>query len=130
MATFNISPVYKKSIVERQYWRSPEGDLIVYETGWRGGEFTVSTESDDGSEIPKQGPFDVFGLDVEVEDFNTFDGCWDDYDYDECDPAVAEVVETFLEDGNSLYELEDKGWYCEETEMILEGEISIEKVEE
>ena len=64
MAIWSVKPVYKKSIIERQTWENG-GDSFVYETGWRWGEFHVTTE-DDNPPVLEEG-VDLFNCDYEVE---------------------------------------------------------------
>jgi len=127
MATWKVEPTWKKSIIERQYWIK-EGNTIVEETGWRWGSFYVYTDDDNPPEI--EPGVDIYNCGYETELIETYDGCWTEQLYDDCDDDVKEWVEEFLEEGNSIYELEEHGWTCDETEMIIDCDLSIEKVEE
>jgi hypothetical protein len=126
MAIWSVKPVYKKSIIERQTWENG-GDSFVYETGWRWGEFHVTTE-DDNPPVLEEG-VDLFNCDYEVELIETSDGCWDDYDYDNCSDETREKLEEFFDDGGSIFDIEEEGWYNSETEMIINCEMEIELVE-
>ena len=66
---------------------------------------------------------------LDREQVETFDGCWEDYDFDECDDDTKEFIEEFLID-NSVYDLEEEGWSCGDTEMIIDCDLIIERVEE
>lgn len=127
MATWSVKPTWKKSIIERQEW-TKDGQRFIYETGWRWGEFLVFTEDDNPPEI--ESGVDIFNCGYDTELVETEDGCWDDYDFDECDENVKEEIEAFLEEGNSVFDLEEQGWYNSETEMIIDCDLEITKVDD
>lgn len=127
MATWLVEPTWKKSIVERQYWRKGD-NTIVEEIGWRWGSFHVYTDDDTPPNL--EAGVDIYSCGYESELIETSDGCWQEQDFDECDDDVREWVEEFLEEGNSVYELEDLGWTCDETEMLITCDMTIEKVED
>jgi len=125
MAVWSVKPLWKKSIVERQYW-TKDGNTFMYETGWRWGEFTVETEDD---EPPVLEPgVDIYNCDYPSELVETEDGCWDDYDFDDCDDETREWLEEYLEE-NSVFDLEEEGWYNSDTEMIIDCEMEITRIE-
>lgn len=127
MAKWKVTPQWKKSIIERNYW-SKGPDTIMHEIGWRSGEFIVYTDDDNPPNI--EAGVDLYNCGYEAEMIETSDGSWEEYDYDECDDIVRELVEEFLDEGNSLYELEEQGWTCNDVEMIIDCDLNIEKVEE
>ena len=127
MSTWSVKPTWKKSIIERQEW-TKDGQRFIYETGWRWGEFLVFTEDDNPPEI--ESGVDIFNCGYDTELVETEDGCWDDYDFDECDENVKEEIEAFLEEGNSVFDLEEQGWYNSETEMIIDCDLEITKVDD
>jgi hypothetical protein len=100
----------------------------MHEIGWRSGEFIVYTDDDNPPNI--EAGVDLYDCGYEAEMIETSDGSWEEYDYDECDDIVRELVEEFLDEGNSLYELEEQGWTCNDVEMIIDCDLNIEKVEE
>jgi hypothetical protein len=124
MATWSVKPVWKKSIIERQEWLKNSERLIV-ETGWRWGEFHVYTD-DDTPPVLEPG-VDMFACGYDCEMIETTDGCWEEHDMDECDDATKEWLEAFLED-NSVFDLEEHDWYAGDCEMIIDCEMTIEKV--
>ena len=127
MTAWSVKPEWKKSIIERSYW-TKDGNTIVEETGWRWGSFYVYTDDDTPPNL--EPGVDIYCCGYESELIECSDGCWTEQDYDDCDDDVREWVEEFLEEGNSIYELEDHGWICSETEMIIDCDMSIEKVED
>ena len=126
MATWSVKPNWKKSIIERQYWEK-DSNVIVHETGWRWGEFHVYTDDDEPPKL--EAGVDIFNCGYESELVETSDGCWEETNYDECDEDVAEQVQEFLEE-NSIFDLEEDGWISTDCEMIIDCDMTIEKVEE
>lgn len=124
MATWKVTPQWKKSIIERQFW-TKDDNTFVYETCWRGGEFTVETEDDNPPEL--EPGVDILNCGYDSEMVETFDGCSEDYDFDDCDEETQEWLEEFLED-NSVFDLEEHGWYSSDCEMIIDCEMNIERV--
>ena len=126
MAVWSVKPQWKKSIIERQEW-TKDGQSFIYETGWRWGEFHVYTDDDNPPEITPG--VDIYDCGYDSELIETSDGCWDDYDFDGCDDETREWLEEFLEE-NSVFDLEEHGWYNAETEMIIDCDMTIERVDE
>ena len=124
MAEWNVQPTWKKSVIERQQMTKGDNTIII-ETGWRWGEFIVYTDDDNPPNI--EAGVDMFECGYETEMVETFDGCWDDYDYDDCDEETQAWLEEFLEE-NSVFDLEEHGWYCGDTEMIIDCDLAIRKV--
>lgn len=127
MALWKIEPTWKKSIIERQEWYK-DGQTFIYETGWRWGTFETETE-DDKPPTKIQAGTDLWCCDYEVELIETWDGCWDDYDYDGCDDETREWLEEFFEEGNSVFDLEEHGWYNGDTEMIIDCDPVFERLD-
>jgi len=125
MAIWTIKPAWKKSLIERQYFTKDDNTVMI-ETGWRGGEFTIETE-DDTPPVLEPG-VDLYNCDYDVELVETFDGCWEEVDSDECDEETQEWLEEFLEE-NSYFDLEEHGWMQTECEMIIDCDIIIEDEE-
>lgn len=127
MVTWSVKPTWKKSIIERNYLYKGDNVLMV-ETGWRWGEFHVQTEDDTPPTL--EPGVDIYNCDYETELVETNDGCWEDYDFDECDDDTQAWLENFFEDGNSWLDLEEHGWVQNDCEMIIDCEMEITKVEE
>lgn len=127
MALWKVEPTWKKSIIERQYWSKEGIGTVMQEVGWRWGEFVIETEDDNPPEIEEG--VDIMNCDYQLIDFSTWDGCWEDKEYYIDDEKERENIEMFLEE-NSAYELEDDGWECTDSEMIIDCELKIEKVED
>ena len=127
MATWSVKPEWKKSIIERQIW-TKEGvaGYISVETGWRWGEFHVTTKNDTPPDLVAG--VDIYNCDYECELVSLDDGCWEDSDIDVQDEELRNELETFLED-NSVHDLEELGWYCDDTEMIIDCDLIIENID-
>ena len=128
MATWKVEPTYKKSVVERAFWVK-DGKTIINEIGWRWGEFTIETEDDEPPSIDED--TDLFHADFEVSDFSTTDGCWEENEFEgDWSEEEQEEMENRLSDGEiSVYELEDEGWVCNESELYITCDVTITKVE-
>ena len=126
MALWSIKPTWKKSIIERNHYHK-DGNTIVIETGWRWGEFTCETEGDEPPDM--EAGVDLYDCDYSVELVETTDGCWEEHDTDDCDEETKEWLEEFLEE-NSWLDLEEHGWSQGDTEMIIDCDMIIEKLED
>ena len=125
MALWKVTPNWKKSCIERQYFT--KGDkTIVQEIGWRWGEFFIETEDDTPPELEEG--VDIFSCDYELQDWSTDDGCWEEYEYTGFTEEEQEEMQEWLEE-NSAYELEEDGWTPVEGEMFIQCEMTIEKAE-
>jgi hypothetical protein len=127
MTTWSVKPEWKKSIIERNYLAKGDNRLMV-ETGWRWGEFHVYTEDDTPPKL--ESGVDIMNCEYEAELIETSDGCWEEIDYDECDPETEEWLQNFFEEGNSWLDLEEHGWSQYECEYIIDSDMLIEKVED
>jgi len=127
MAVWSVKPDWKKSIIERQIW-TKEGvaGYIGIETGWRWGEFHVTTEDDTPPDLVAG--VDIYNCDYECELVSLDDGCWEESDIDVQDEELRNELETFLED-NSVHDLEELGWCCDDTEMTIDCDMIIEMIE-
>lgn len=126
MALWKIEPIWKKSLAERNHFHK-DGKTIIVETGWRWGEFTCETE-DDNPPILEEG-VDLFDCEYDVEMQYCDDGCWEDYEFEGFTEDEEEEMREWLEE-NSFLDLEEDGWISGDTEMILNCEPSIERIEE
>ena len=126
MATWKIEPTYKKSLVEVETY-TKDGKSIEYETGWRWGTFYCDTEDDNPPNIVEGDDLYDCGYDVELE--GTFDGCWGEYRFsDNITDEEREELEAFLED-NSVWDLEELGWVSGDTQMFIQCEPEITRVD-
>lgn len=127
MAKWKVAPTFKKSVIERNYFKK-DNNVLMVETGWRWGEFLVFTDDDNPPDI--EAGVDIYSCGYESELLETWDGCWEDQDYEGCDDETTEWLEEFFSDGNSWLDLEEHGWVQDECEMIIDSDLEITKVEE
>jgi hypothetical protein len=99
---------------------------IIYETGWRSGEFYYETEDDTQPEIVNGD--NLFDTEYELTDWSTDDGCWDDYEYDGFTEEEQEKIEEWFQE-NSVFDLEEQGWINVDSEMVMTCDPIIEKSE-
>ena len=125
MAVWSVKPEWKKSIIERCYYHK-DGNTVMIETGWRWGEFHVTTDDDNPPDI--EAGVDIYNCGYDAELVETNDGCWEEHDFDECDEETQEWLEEFFEE-NSWLDLEDEGWSQGDTEMIIDCDLIIEMIE-
>jgi hypothetical protein len=123
MAEWSVKPIWKKSIIERNYYHK-DGATITAETGWRWGEFIVYTEDDNPPDI--ESGVDMYNCDYETEMVETTDGCWEEVTVDDKD--LEEWLEEFLEE-NSYLDLEEEGWMMGDSEMIFDSDLEITRVD-
>ena len=117
MAQWRIEPSWKKSIVERQYYHKGDNTVTI-ETGWRWGTFECETEDENVPEISAGDNLWDCGYDVEL--IETWDGCWEEHDMDECDEETREWLEEFFEENSWLDLEEEEGWNQGDNEMIID----------
>lgn len=127
MALWSVKPEWKKSVIERNYLLKGKNRLMI-ETGWRWGEFTVETKDDNPPDI--EAGVDIYNCDYNGELVETSDGCWEEIDYDECDPVTEEWLQEFFDEGNSWLDLEEHGWTQDDCEMIIDCDLIIERLDE
>jgi hypothetical protein len=123
--SWTVSPKWKKSLIERQHWTNGEQSFYV-DTVWRGGSFTVYTDDDNPPQIEEG--VDIYNCGYESELIECFDGCAEEYNFDDCDYETREWIEEFVEE-NSVFDLEEHGWNTCDCEMFIECELEITKDE-
>lgn len=126
MAEWKVTPNWKKSVIERQEFIKDDNKVII-ETGWRWGEFVVYTEDDTPPNL--EPGVDIYDCGYDAELVECTDGCWEERDMDDCDEETQAWLEEFL-DENSYFDLEEHGWLQGDTEMIIDCEMTIERIDE
>jgi len=131
MADYVISNALKKSVFEIEHWIHPETkNRIDIETCWRSGTYTIHLN--EGEDEP------VNGQDgIEFEDYEDWelDSTWDGY-YTELhfygdftEEQKEEIKEGYSEDWSSYLE-ETLGYDQDDLTVFIEGEITVEKVQD
>lgn len=128
MATWSLSPQYKKSAVEKMFFYK-DGNCITIEQGFRWATFTV--ESDErpltDSELKNEHGYDLGCIDNdecwEMQDMT--DGCWLDITAD--DDVPAEELEKFEAawEEDSYSGVEELGWSNDDTEYYYTGPLEL-----
>ena len=129
MATWSLSPQYKKSAIEKMFFYR-DGKCIVIEQGFRWSTFTV--ESDErpltDEALVNNDDYELGCIDNdecwEMQDM--MDGCWLDIsarDDDVTAEELAEFEEAWEED--SYEGVEAKGWTNDDTEYYYSGPLQL-----
>lgn len=129
MATWNLSPQYKKSAVEKMFFYK-DGMIISIEQGFRWANFTV--ESNDrpltDNELKNEDGYELGCIDNdecwEMQDMT--DGCWLDISK-ENDKVTDEELEKFEAawEEDSYSGVEDIGWTNDDTEYYYHGPLEL-----
>lgn len=124
MTTWKVKPLFKKSIVEENYYEK-SGKFIIEELGWRWGELIVKTKNDNIPTVNEN--TDFFAADFELLDFSMEDSCWDDLEF-EGDWSVEEQekIENSIMTGKiTVHDLQEKGWVCVKSKLFILCDVEI-----
>lgn len=129
MATWKLSPQYKKSAVEKMFFYK-EGKIITMEQGFRWATFTV--ESDDrpltDEELKNDDGYELGCIDNDEswEMWDMIDGCWCDIGAGN-DKTTDEDVETFEAawEEDSYEGVEALGWSQDDCEYYYHGPLEL-----
>ena len=141
MANWKVSPYYKKSCEEHEYY-TKDSMTIVRQTGFRGASFIVETSDNNPPEfefdyVPggdgSKDSIDMYDCCVNnienVELDSMWDGCWEEIEYPE-DMAEDEKerLQALIEKEGDVYDVleNQEGWTQSETEAWIWGPILIE----
>ena len=129
MATWNLSPQYKKSAVEKMFFYK-DGMIISIEQGFRWANFTVESDerplTDD--ELKNEDGYELGCIDNdeswEMQDMT--DGCWLDIKR-ENDKVTDEELEKFEAawEEDSYSGVEELGWSNDDTEYFYYGPLEL-----
>jgi hypothetical protein len=121
MATWELSALWKKSAIEKQFWFK-DGQVAIRTEGYRWGTFTI--ESDEMPDIDLAGN-DEFELDSDWELVSLDDGCWAEWEWpDDIDEEEQERLEEIW-DENYSEGLEEEGWSQDDTEFYFQGPLKL-----
>jgi hypothetical protein len=121
MATWELSTLWKKSAIEKQFWYK-DGQVAIRTEGYRWGTFT--TESDEMPAIDLAGN-DEFELDGDWELVSLDDGSWAEWEWpDDMDEEEQERLEEIW-DENYFEGLEEEGWSQDDTEYYFQGPLKL-----
>ena len=128
MATWKLSPQYKKSAVERQFWYKDD-KVIIREEGYRWGTFSVESDERPLSdiELKNEDGYELSCIDNDEcwELWDLTDGCWADSE------AGRNCTEEDLEEFNTAWDedtyeaVEALGWMQDDTEYYYYGPLEL-----
>jgi hypothetical protein len=140
MATWKVSPLYKKSCEEHELY-TKDGQTIRRQTGFRGASFIVETTDDNPPEFEFDyvpggdgskdsiNMYDWSGDNIEnIELDSMWDGCWEEVEYPEdMDKEEYQRLAELIESEGDIYQvLSDEGWNQDDAEAWIWGPIQIE----
>lgn len=134
--TYQVSNKYKKRYVEYEYLKNYDtDDVVCIETGWRGGNWFITPQEEHEVEMLVEAMADDFEDELEMNDFSeaemidSWDGCWDDWDWTGYKSKEGEELEEFIEEVQEEGEcyLLDNGFDNAECISIFQGQVIIEE---
>lgn len=142
MTKIKIEPMFKKSVVEIEFFYNEEtGVWVHYEQGWRWGTFFADVTDEEMKELRihnayveethRQEDFEISALtDFEMND--TWDGVWGDirvFKSGWTEEQQTELKETIEESEDWWDWLIDNGFEPQESETYICGQINVSLVE-
>lgn len=128
MATWNLSPQYKKSAVEKMFFYK-DGKCITIEQGFRWATFKVDSDTRPltDEELKNEDGYELGCIDNDEswEMWEMMDGCWLDIEAgsDVTPEELAEFEAAWEED--SYCGVEEKGWSNDDTEYYYHGPLEL-----
>tara|TARA_R110001632_G_scaffold40380_4_gene101337 strand:- start:168 stop:635 length:468 start_codon:yes stop_codon:yes gene_type:complete len=134
--SYTISNRFKKSYVEIETFKeSDSNNMVELETGWRSGTWVVTPMNGYEADIIVQAMSEGFDDEVCISDLESaefeesWDGCWDDYDFSavtsKTEEDLEELKENIEEEGSGW--LYDNGWESIIAKCIFQGQITVEE---
>ena len=124
MATYTLSPKYKKSAVEVAYWQK-DGVTISYREGYRSGTFTCESDTRPDISLEDNDELYLDDADCGTADYweleELWDGCWSDWTFPDDMPEEEQERIQALWEEDSYSGLEEDGWYNTDTVHIFDG---------
>ena len=124
MATWKITNAYKKSAVERQFWRK-DGVIISHDTGYRWGWWTCESEEKPDIDLKNEDGFELFCADQEWEMEEMTDGCWSEWQWPNDMPEEERERIEALWDENWFDGMEEDGWIADDCEHWIYGPLRL-----
>jgi hypothetical protein len=129
MATWNLSPQYKKSAVEKMFFYK-DGKCITIEQGFRWANFTVRSDERPLTdyELKNEDGYDLGSIDNdeswEMQDMS--DGCWCDIEIGNDKTTSTDLEEFEIAWGEDWYSgVEAIGWSQDDTEYYYYGPLEL-----
>lgn len=134
--TYEITNKWKKSYVEIEEFKGEGDDIIKYETGWRSGTWQITPQDEEEVNMLVEAMSDDFDENLYPNEFQenefieSWDGCWDDWDFSGVTSKTGEELEDFeeevMEEGSSWFF--DNGWDSNDMECYFCSPITVEEV--
>tara|TARA_X000001036_G_scaffold431529_2_gene465980 strand:+ start:2031 stop:2468 length:438 start_codon:yes stop_codon:yes gene_type:complete len=133
---FRVEPMYKKSVVESEFFtHSEEKGAIEVTVVWRGGEYFIDIEDDNINELTEidlamKNPEEAF----EVSSFenweldSTWDGCSEDIYFHGTELDEETFEEAYSETGWE-YLVDEQGWQPDDCEVWIQNGVKITEEE-
>lgn len=127
---WKLTTAVKKNVTQTETW-SKDGKQFSLIVGWRWGtayfsELNQLIDLDQGEDEC----YEIHNLGI-TEDLELDDGCWTEFDFpDEWSEKERQFIEQLYEGGDFYYELEQAGWYCEDTVTRFFGPLELTKLED
>ena len=129
MATYKLSPKFKKSAVEVTYWEK-DGVTILYREGYRSGTFYCESDTRPDISLADNEELNIGDADCGTADCweleELWDGCWGGWEFPEDMPEEEQERITALWESESYSGMEEDGWYNSDTEYVFEGPLRME----
>lgn len=135
---YEITPKWKKSVVETEYFSLDDGSkTVAVQTCWRGGTFRVTPQDEDEIEWLKTALEDDSELEPydfdEFEFLDTWDGVSEDYHFTsngaEWTDEQMESLQEAMEEDFASSVLEDAGYHSVDSELIIYNGIEAKEVD-
>lgn len=130
---YAVSPRWKKSFEENEYWSNGDGKRITISTLWRGGTINITPQNDDEAAWLGQAighndddTFEPYSFE-EYEYDSAWDGVAVDLHFSGIDDDEAERLQDGYDEEGTMF-LEEEGFDVEDSEVYMYGEIEVEEV--
>ena len=129
MATWKLSPQYKKSAVEKMFFYK-DGKCITVETGYRWGIFNVESDEQPltNLELKNEDGYELGCIenDESWELWELTDGCWVDIESARDNTTSTDVEEFIVAWEEDSYDgVESLGWSNDDTEYYYHGPLEL-----
>ena len=126
MATYTLSPKYKKSAIEITYWTKDSVTIKRIE-GYRSGTFYCESDTRPNISLKDNDELSVGFADCGTADCwemdSLWDGCWGDWQFpDDMPPEEQARIEALYEE-DSYAAIEEDGWDNIDTDYVFQGSL-------
>ena len=131
---YQISNKFKKSYVEKEFLKNYDtGDVVIIEQGWRQGIWFVTPQNAEEVQMLTEAQQDGFCDELCITDFietemiESWDGCWDDWDWSGYKSKEGDELEDFQDEvyEEGMFYLLDNGFDSDDCECFFQGQLTI-----